>query len=298
MVIPMCPQQPGGQAMGGGGGGGYGGPGPMMPPPPPFPFPPPFMMGGPPGGGGSRKKKKKSKSKRSRRSKRRSGGTGSRRHTYESVFGEAEGGAEFTEGEEVTATEHLEGEEGEGTEHEGGDLPEATTIGQHDGEFSPRVSGQSGVTGLDGLGPGVELGPGEGQIRTSLDQGQQGQIRRSFGSQGQQGQQGLLGFNGGAVGQGQGQRRVSQMDDGTIVTTIDFPPGEAESVDVLATQRRNPNEKNIDVVAAIQGGRAGPLPEGGERVVPQGQWGTQDGATVTQYKMPEGKDGYVSAKNL
>lgn len=92
---------------------------------------------------------------------------------------------------------------------------------------------------------------------------------------------------------GYGSKNVQRMADGTIVTTIDFPPGEAEKVSVKATNRRDSKQPNVDVVAELKGGKAGPAPKG-TNVKANSQY-QQNGATVTSYTLPKGKDGYVKA---
>lgn len=91
----------------------------------------------------------------------------------------------------------------------------------------------------------------------------------------------------------QPKRTQTVQKDGTIVTTIDFPPGEAENVIVQAMNRQNPNEKKIDVSAGIQGGNPPPGPSG-QQLQPT-ETHVENGAQVTTYKIPDGKDGYVRA---
>ncbi|CAL8096462.1 unnamed protein product [Orchesella dallaii] len=101
------------------------------------------------------------------------------------------------------------------------------------------------------------------------------------------------GYNG-DIGVGRNGRQ-----GGTLITTIDFPPGHAEDVSITATDRKNANSKmsNIDIVAEFKGnkGKGGPYPTG-HKLTPHSQY-EKGGTAVKSYKMPQGKDGFIKASH-
>lgn len=230
---------------------------PMMPPPPPFPFPPPFMQ----------QKKKKKKSKKGKHGSHRS--SEARTNRSQRTGSNVPGAPEDEEGEGIP-------EDGVGMDtNEGGENEEAPP---HEIDMNQELYENENGSLEDQQGGNQEMGGDTGNTGRQV-QGRNGQ-GQAVNTQGLNPQS--------------TNRQV--QPDGTIVTTVDLPPGEGENVAVMATRRKNPNEPTVDVVAELEGGKAAPGPPG-QTLAPTQQRTNQDGTTVTSYKLPPGKDGYVKASS-